>query len=145
MTYMSISDKRNKKMLEEQEVMALSGENIAVIEETEIGLSNLEITNDLDTLEDYPERVMITNLSVLANTSIPTAAIYSLQEYLTMYLDYYLETNTTYEGTIIEDTVKDSNISPSFHVYIEEIELDIECLFHPTRKLYYLYSRLNPK
>lgn len=111
----------------------------------EIGLSGLEYTPPAEgDIEEYPERVRVLNMNVLGPTSLPDIAFQTLPEYLTQYFDYYMNDKTKYTAVILEDTIKDDYNLPSFHLYIEDLDLDIECIYYSSRGFYYFFSRLNP-
>lgn len=144
---MHISKKSAEKRAA-QNMPTLIGTEETVLEENpmEIGMTALETTPDQeDPTEEIEDRVIIHNMSELADSSLSNEALVSLQDYLTDYMNYYWDTDDTFDGVIVEDSYKDDFNLPSFHVYIEEIDLDIECIYHTTRHFYYMYSRLNPE
>lgn len=118
------------------------GKVIAAGESTANTLSTEDLRNEGEVEE---ARVKVLNMSLLDNISLPSEAGEILIDNLNDYMNYYDNTGSSYEGVIMEDTLKDDFIMPSFHVYIEEIDLDIECLYHTTRDFFFLYSRYNPE
>lgn len=140
------SKHQSQKALEDSPILLGTEETMYEENPLEIGMTAFENTPpEENALEEYPDRVLILNMSELGDSSLPDIALQSLQPYLSDYLNYYWDNGVNYEGVIVEDSYKEDFNLPSFHVYIEEIDLDIECIYHTTRHFYYMYSRLNPE
>lgn len=95
-------------------------------------------------MSENPYRVMLSNPGDLLDLGIQYDAFDYLEPYLNEYFNYYLDNGTNYFAEYVEDTfVPDINF-PTFHIYIEELDLDIECVYITSKEYYRFTSRFNP-
>lgn len=107
------------------------------ISDESVGIPPLDISEN-------PCRVMVDNMGVLFDEGIQTAALDYLELYLNEYFNFYLDNGTNYIAEYVEGTfVPDLNF-PTFHIYIEELDLDIQCVYITSKEYYRFTSRFNP-
>ena len=138
-------DYRNEKKIAEQMLIPI-GEINDMIPTDDISLSNVgTMPEEQESLQDYPDRIAILNKSVLADTTLPSYGLKTLEAYLTEYFDYYWDTGVNYYAEVVEDSFKGDYNLPSFNLYVEELDLEIECIWYSSRQVYHFYSRFNPR
>lgn len=121
------------------------------IEEASFGYDDLALSGEDTiaegevTIQDFPDRIIIRNKAILMDTTLPTYAYKTLEEYLTQYMDYYWDNGINYYGEVVEDSFKEDYNLPSFKIYVEDIDLEIECEYYVSREMYLFYSRFNPE
>lgn len=94
-------------------------------------------------IQSHPDRLLIKNKSILADTTLPSYGYKTLDAYLTEYFDYYWDNGTNYYAEIVEDSFEGDYNLPSFKIYVEELDLEIRCVWYSSRQVYHFYSRLN--
>lgn len=94
--------------------------------------------------DEYVYRVSIDNMRELADTGIIPEALDYIEPYLDQYFAYYLGTEDRYSAVYVKDTYKQIYDSYEFKVYVEELDLEIDCIYVASEKYYFLESRFNP-
>lgn len=89
-------------------------------------------------------KVTIENRGDLAETGIQLVSMDYIEPYLHDYLNYYQPDGKYYYAKYVEDSYIESYNIPRFNVYIEELDLEIECLFIIDEHYYRFKSRFNP-
>lgn len=134
---------RMEKELEEKMLIPI-GEIDDRIPEDDVALSSQDTMADGEVnLQDFPDRIAIKNKSVLADTSLPSYGYKTLEAYLTEYFNYYWDTGTNYYAEVVEGSFQADYNLPSFRLYVEELDLEIECIWYSSRQVYHFYSRFN--
>lgn len=134
---------RREKEWEEKMLIPI-GEIEDTIPEDDISLTSQDTIADGEvSLQDFPDRIAIKNKSVLADTSLPSYGYKTLEAYLTEYFNYYWDTGTNYYAEVVEDSFQEDYNLPSFKLYVEELDLEIECIWYSSRQIYHFYSRFN--
>ena len=96
-------------------------------------------------IEENPVyRVTITNRGDLYDTGIQGPAMDYIEPYLNEYFNYYLQDGNHYEATYVKDSYIASYNIPRFNVYIEDLDLEIECMYIIDEQYYRFKSRFNP-
>ena len=135
-----IRDKKEKKELEESTTSFVS-----ISEKTdEEELVATGPTGPAEIDDGYLYRVTITNISDLTATGIQTIALDYIEPYLNEYFNYYLQDGNHYNAVYVADSYIDSYNIPQFTVYIEDLDLEIDCMCILSEKYYRFRSRFNP-
>ena len=120
----------------------VSFEKDSYAQEESQGDKEYEMTYDLQ--NEAPDRVMIENLDELAKAGLTINGLDYLEPYLTQYFDYYLQNGTNYYGKYVEDSFRSDYNFPSFTIYVEDLDLEIDCIYIIYQNLYRFTSRFNP-
>lgn len=95
--------------------------------------------------EDYPDRVVITGWGWFVDQGGRTEAQENLPGAMTSYLNEWLPGDEIYNAHFMENKrFIDDTIGQGFFVYIEELDLVVDCEFDNLSKGYYFFSDLNP-
>lgn len=139
------NDRRIQKKLED-EMPTLLGKIEEMIPDDDLALTSQGTMAEGEyNILEHPYRLLIKNRAILAETTLPTYGLETLEPYLTEYFDYYWDNGTNYYAEIIEGSFKEDYNLPSFKIYVEDLELEIECVWYSSRQIYHFYSRFNPE
>jgi len=128
----------------EQKLLIPIGEINDIIPEDDVALSSHDTMADYEvSLQDFPDRIAIKNKSILADTSLPSYGYKTLEAYLTEYFDYYWDNGTNYYAEVVENSFQADYNLPSFKLYVEELNLEIECIWYSSRQVYHFFSKFN--
>ncbi len=109
------------------------------------GVKDEEGVSGIDDPGGHPVyKVTIENIGDLADTEIQLIALDYIEPYLHEYLNYYQPDGKYYYAKYVEDSYIESYNIPRFNVYIEELDLEIECMCILSEHYYRFKSRFNP-
>lgn len=95
--------------------------------------------------EDYPDRVVITGWGWFVDKGGREDAQALLPGAMTAYLDEWLPGDEIYNAYFMEKKrFIDDAIGQGFFVYIEELDLEVECHYRVAANDYFFFSDLNP-
>ena len=95
--------------------------------------------------EDYPDRVIITGWGWFVDKGGREEAQELLPGAMTSYLNEWLPGDEIYNAYFMEKKrFIDDTIGQGFFVYIEELDLVVECEYRTAYNDYYFFSDLNP-
>lgn len=114
-------------------------------QEANRSLYNLKTAADADTsLSDSPFRVTIRNMEELAKTPLPDYAMWTLETYLNQYFDCYLDNGINYYGEFLPDSYVSNQNLPCFTVRVNDLDMDVQCTYYASRKIFLFVSDFNP-
>ena len=137
----ALREKKEKEKIEESTTSFVSiSENS---DEEELVATGPTGPTEID--DGYTYRVTITNIADLTATGIQTIALDCIEPYLNEYFNYYLQDGNHYDAVYVADSYIESYNIPQFQVYIEELDLEIDCMCILSEKYYRFRSRFNPE
>lgn len=132
-----------------ENLVPLTVEENIIINNQDVTDHDLSLHNDemYTANEDYyPFKIMVTNMSGLADTELTDYAILSLEEYLHRYVTYYVEIPDMYwEAEYVDNSFQNDINFPSFLIKLHtpEEDITINCIYKNCDKRYYFESTLS--